>query len=98
MKISGLSLLQRDEPPGAVPHARWCGRGPVKAGPYPDVCYVAICELTFSLELHTAHPTEHDLNCGAMRVACLFIFCEDAFDQVRTVLHVLTNLVIFDFG
>ena len=30
------SLKTRTQPPSADPHARWCGRGPVKAGPYPD--------------------------------------------------------------
>lgn len=29
-------MLQRFEPPSADPHARWCGRGPGKPGPYAD--------------------------------------------------------------
>jgi hypothetical protein len=28
-------VLRSDEPPGADPHARWCGEGRLKAGPYP---------------------------------------------------------------
>ncbi len=44
LKQSGLSslltiwtsLLLRDEPPSADPHARWCGSGPQQCGPYAD--------------------------------------------------------------
>jgi hypothetical protein len=28
-------VLRSDEPPGADPHARWCGEGRLDAGPYP---------------------------------------------------------------
>ena len=30
-------VVNSTEPPGADPHARWCGRGAVARSPYPDL-------------------------------------------------------------
>jgi hypothetical protein len=32
-----------DEPPGADPHAGWCGEGRLEAGPYPIGRHFATC-------------------------------------------------------
>jgi len=67
-------LLPSDEPPGADPHAWWCGRGPVKTGPYPDGivllrvvgrCYVRILPFSFGLLQQTIVFKFVDDKCSA---------------------------------
>jgi hypothetical protein len=36
------NVKTRSQPSGADPHAKWCGRGPGKPGPYP---YQLLCQL-----------------------------------------------------
>ena len=35
------SVITRAQPPGADPHAGWCGRGSGKPDPYPDLSLLA---------------------------------------------------------
>ena len=50
--VDSYCVLTFPEPPGADPHAGWCGEGQLDAGHYPIIFFIHTCTYTYKL----GHP------------------------------------------